>query len=146
MNIKTTEADGKHYATAHHGDRIVYRTPGYLTDRMALADVQCWVAFHGVKMEEDEKVWVPVDGGQEVELPYADVLRIATEYATVRKLSRMRENAASARALAPIRTWARETHNLTTRDMAAITRWYDTVDVPAQVERGRAAVEQARRA
>ncbi|MEU5149761.1 hypothetical protein AB0G42_21590 [Streptomyces yangpuensis] len=47
MNTKTTQADGKHYATVSKGDRIVYRTPGYLTARMALADAQCWTAFHG---------------------------------------------------------------------------------------------------
>ncbi|OKH90483.1 hypothetical protein [Streptomyces uncialis] len=49
MNIKTTEADGKHYATVVQGDRIVYRTPDYVTARMALADAQCWNAFHGGK-------------------------------------------------------------------------------------------------
>ncbi|MFC9191429.1 hypothetical protein [Streptomyces cyaneofuscatus] len=49
MKTQTTETNGKHYATVSQGDRIVYRTPGYLTARMALADAQCWGAFHGGK-------------------------------------------------------------------------------------------------
>ncbi|MFJ4960978.1 hypothetical protein ACIP6P_00665 [Streptomyces sp. NPDC088729] len=49
MKTQTTETGGKHYATVSQGDRIVYRTPGYLTARMALADAQCWEAFHGGK-------------------------------------------------------------------------------------------------
>ncbi|MFJ7419788.1 hypothetical protein ACIQXD_14400 [Streptomyces uncialis] len=49
MNTKTQEANGRHYATANHNDRVVYRTPGYLTARMALADARCWIAFHGGK-------------------------------------------------------------------------------------------------
>lgn len=47
MNITTTERDGKHYGTVRQGDRIVFQTPGYLTQSMALADARCWVAFHG---------------------------------------------------------------------------------------------------
>lgn len=52
MNTKTTETNGKHYATVSAGDRIVYRTPGYYTAGMALADAQCWAAFHGGNMDK----------------------------------------------------------------------------------------------
>jgi hypothetical protein len=47
MKITATQANGKHYAEVRDGDRIVFRTQGYYTSRMALADAQCWVAFNG---------------------------------------------------------------------------------------------------
>lgn len=144
MNIKATETSGKHYATVSQGDRIVFRTAGYVTARMALADARCWVAFHGEKMEKVEMVWVPVSGGAEVELPYADVQKIAIEYNTMRNLSRAGEQYASKRALRPLMVWARETHQLTTGDMAQISRWWWTVDAKARAERARQAVEMIR--
>jgi len=50
MNIKTTEANGKHTAQVIKGDSLAFTTPTYYTSEMALAAAKCWVAFHG----EDE--------------------------------------------------------------------------------------------
>ncbi|MGI5408209.1 hypothetical protein ACQEV9_15580 [Streptomyces chartreusis] len=47
MKITITEANGEFYARVNNGDLIVYVTAEYLTERMALADARCWVAFHG---------------------------------------------------------------------------------------------------
>ncbi|MET8880550.1 hypothetical protein [Streptomyces rubiginosohelvolus] len=70
MNTKTTEANGKHYATVSAGDRIVYRTPGYVTARMALADAKCWEAFHGGKIMSTFRLAVtPMLGGGKRMLP-----------------------------------------------------------------------------
>ncbi|NED36692.1 hypothetical protein [Streptomyces sp. SID8499] len=54
MRITVTTKNGKHYGTVHAADRVVYATPGYFTEGMALADVKCWLAFHGGNMEERE--------------------------------------------------------------------------------------------
>jgi hypothetical protein len=43
MEITVSSANGKHYAEVG----TAYRTPDYLTPRMALADAMSWLAFHG---------------------------------------------------------------------------------------------------
>jgi hypothetical protein len=42
-----TADNGKTYAEVTEGATVVYRTPDYLTARMAVADAVAWVAFHG---------------------------------------------------------------------------------------------------
>ncbi|MCF3174781.1 hypothetical protein IPZ61_15795 [Streptomyces sioyaensis] len=70
MNTKTTETGGKHYATVSAGDRVVYRTPGYYTAGMALADAQCWEAFHGGKnMTTYTLAVTPMVEGGKMDLP-----------------------------------------------------------------------------
>jgi hypothetical protein len=54
MEITATQANGKHYAEVRNGDLIVFRTQGYYTARMALADAQCWAAFHGEEIMTPE--------------------------------------------------------------------------------------------
>jgi hypothetical protein len=144
MNIKATQTNGKYSAKVSDGDRILFVTPDYYTEDMALTAAKCWNAFHGEK-EVVDMVWVPVDRGQEVELPYDDAMRIALEYAVVLRLDRQKENEAKHRALRPLLRWVRETHGLTSRDMAQITNWWWTVEAKAAAERGRKAVEDAKR-
>jgi hypothetical protein len=54
MGITATTKNGKHYGIVFHAGREVFRTPGYVTKAMALADARCWVAFNdkGETMEE----------------------------------------------------------------------------------------------
>lgn len=47
MGITVTTKNGKHYGIVFRAGREVFRTPGYLTKAMALADARCWVAFNG---------------------------------------------------------------------------------------------------
>ncbi|MDX2590978.1 hypothetical protein PV343_01390 [Streptomyces sp. WI03-4A] len=47
MNITTKTENGKHIAEVRNGAGVVFKTAAYLTEAMALADAQCWVAFHG---------------------------------------------------------------------------------------------------
>lgn len=47
MNITATKVNGKHYTRVVSNGRIVFRSPGYVTARMAMADARCWIAFHG---------------------------------------------------------------------------------------------------
>jgi hypothetical protein len=49
MNTTVEARDGKYFGTVRKGDSILYRTPGYYTEGMALADAKCWLAFHGEK-------------------------------------------------------------------------------------------------
>lgn len=50
MNTTVTTNNGKHFGIVRKGDSILYRTPGYYTEGMALADAKCWLAFHGEKI------------------------------------------------------------------------------------------------
>jgi hypothetical protein len=56
MNITVTKENGKSVGRVHAGDRVLYVTPRYLTNQMALADAHCWRVFHGeeAKMSETE--------------------------------------------------------------------------------------------
>lgn len=47
MNITTGTQGGKFYAWVRKGMSILFQTPGYITEAMALADARCWLAFHG---------------------------------------------------------------------------------------------------
>ncbi|WP_147267287.1 hypothetical protein [Streptomyces sp. SDr-06] len=139
MNTKTTEIDGKYYATVSAGDRVAHRTPAFYMEDMALAAAKCWVAFH----EDVEMMWVPIEGGHEVELPRDDVQKIALEYAVVMRLDRQRENQEKFRKLRPLLNWVRETHGLTDRDMKRITHWWwSEMNSETAKERGRKAVEE----
>ncbi|MFE1763095.1 hypothetical protein ACFW81_02565 [Streptomyces angustmyceticus] len=70
MNMTVTETSGKCCATVTSGDRIVYRTPEYYTAEMALADAQCWTAFHGGKhMPVYTLAVTPMVGGGKRDLP-----------------------------------------------------------------------------
>lgn len=51
MQITVTKANGKSVGVAHIGDRVLYTTPQYLTNQMALTDARCWVAFHAKDAE-----------------------------------------------------------------------------------------------
>lgn len=147
MNVVILTTGQKYYGEVNDGGFYpLYRSKGYYTKGMALADAKCWLAFHGGKVaDEVMMVWVPIDQGDEVELPYADVQRIALEYQTVRSLARQGEQYASHRALRPLLNWAREEHGLSTRDMAQITNWWWDVDSKTRVERSRKAVEDTER-
>jgi hypothetical protein len=46
MGITVTTKSGKHFGIVFHAGRVVFRTPGYVTKAMALADARCWVAFN----------------------------------------------------------------------------------------------------
>lgn len=60
MGITEHTENGKHYAEVG----TAYRTPDYLTARMALADAECWNAFNkGAKMDD------VVTAGEEFEAP-----------------------------------------------------------------------------
>jgi hypothetical protein len=61
MNTTVEARDGKHFGTVRKGDSILYRTPGYYTEGMALADAKCWLAFHGEDTNMDK---VTVDMGE----------------------------------------------------------------------------------
>jgi hypothetical protein len=46
MNITVRIAGGRYYGQVRDGKRLMFHTPGYLTEAMALADARCWVAFN----------------------------------------------------------------------------------------------------
>jgi hypothetical protein len=46
MSITVTTKNGKHYGIVFHAGREAFRTTGYLTKAMALADAKCWTAFN----------------------------------------------------------------------------------------------------
>jgi hypothetical protein len=52
-NITVRIAGGRYYGQVRDGKRLMFHTPGYLTEAMALADARCWVAFNG---EADDMV------------------------------------------------------------------------------------------
>jgi hypothetical protein len=58
MDTTVTAKNGKHTAEVRDAGRLVYRSPQFVTERMALADAGCWVAFHG---ERDGMGKVEVD-------------------------------------------------------------------------------------
>ncbi|MEW2302607.1 hypothetical protein AB0958_21985 [Streptomyces sp. NPDC006655] len=100
MNITAAQRNGKHYGEVRNGDRIVFRSAGYITERMALADARCWVAFHGKAVE---MVRIPVSGGREVEISLGamwDVWNLWSRYLGER---RGRENFAAHRTIKELR-------------------------------------------
>jgi hypothetical protein len=46
MNITVRIAGGRYYGQVRDGKRLMFHTPGYLTEAMALADAKCWTAFN----------------------------------------------------------------------------------------------------
>jgi hypothetical protein len=46
MNITVRIAGGRYYGQVRDGKRLMFHTPGYLTEAMAMADARCWVAFN----------------------------------------------------------------------------------------------------
>ncbi|MGW1859353.1 hypothetical protein [Streptomyces collinus] len=142
MNITTKTENGKHIAEVRNGAGVVFKTAAYLTEAMALADAKCWLAFKGGKVAEIEMVWVPVDGRDEVQIPYADATRIGVEYGNVVSLRRAGEQYASHRLLKPLKAWAMDVHGLTSRDMREIYRWWTTTDAKARTDRGREIARQ----
>jgi hypothetical protein len=46
MSITVTTKNGKHYGIVFQAGRVAFRTTGYLTKAMALADAKCWTAFN----------------------------------------------------------------------------------------------------
>jgi hypothetical protein len=46
-NIAIATKNGNHYGIVFQDGREAFRTPGYLTEVMALAAAKCWTAFHG---------------------------------------------------------------------------------------------------
>jgi hypothetical protein len=90
MITTATAKNGKHTAEVRDGDRVLYRSPEFITERMALADAGCWAAFHG---ERDGMGKVEVDLNEVyttrqaetlvfAEVPAGDVARsVANAYA-----------------------------------------------------------------
>jgi hypothetical protein len=46
MNITVRIAGGRYYGQVRDGKRLMFHTPGYVTEAMAMADARCWVAFN----------------------------------------------------------------------------------------------------
>jgi hypothetical protein len=65
--IQTTQTEtGQHIATVG-----TYRTPAYYTAEMAVADAQCWEAFHGeennmITITADETFVIPTQQGDRI--------------------------------------------------------------------------------
>lgn len=105
MQITTKNINGEHVAAVKEGDRIVYVTAEYITERMALADARCWVAFHAstpAALFFNVKHSIETSEGA-VELTQAEAMRVFARVEAWRMSRRSRENFQAARLLRAFR-------------------------------------------
>jgi len=51
VQVKVFSVGGKHVGIVKAGSSVVYMSHTYLTERMARADINCWIAFHPQELE-----------------------------------------------------------------------------------------------
>jgi hypothetical protein len=82
MYIEVKQLCGKFFSQVRNsyadGDNILFESPDYLTEAMALADAKCWMAFHGEAKPMDKVTVDPSEvytarGGGASLLEYRDI-------------------------------------------------------------------------
>jgi len=143
MFIQVKKLCGRFFAQVRNsyadGFGILFETPEYLTEAMALADARCWRAFHGgeksmTKPEEvtkttttgdmpEDVVTIPTTAGHVVELEVADVREIFRRIELYRGALRGHEQGSAKRQRREITSMVEE-FGLTFEEARDLADWY----------------------